>query len=264
LLSSGRTRKKAVIQICVTAFFMSTFLHNLFANKIIDGMAMTPIIFLHGALGTEHQFDKLLEEVKTDREIHTITFEGHGDANLKSRPFRIEYFTDNVLDYMDGKGIEKADLFGYSMGGYVALYLSKIKPGRVGKIATLGTILEWNKEIAEKEAAFLIPDKIKEKVPKFAGILSEQHPNGWESVVNKTREALLYLGENPVIAADEWQTMEHPVRIHVGDRDQTADPVRSIQICSKLEKGELVVLPNSYHPIAKTDLHLLAHSLKDY
>lgn len=225
---------------------------------------MTPIIFLHGALGTKHQFDQLLKEVKTKREIHAITFEGHGGADLKGRPFRIEHFVENVLDYMDKEGIEKADLFGYSMGGYVALYLSKIKPERIGKISTLGTILEWNKEIAEKEAAFLIPDKIKEKVPKFAKILSEQHPNGWETVVNKSREALLNLGENPVIAADEWKELEHPVRIHVGDRDQTADPIKSIQVCSKLKRGELVVLPNSYHPVEKTDLHLLAHSLIDY
>lgn len=90
------------------------------------------------------------------------------------------------------------------------------------------------------------------------------HPNGWESEVNKTRKALLHLGENSVIAADEWQDMKRPVRIHVGDRDQTVNPAKSIQICSKLEKGELVVLPNSYHPIAKADLHLMAHSLKDY
>ena len=225
---------------------------------------MIPTLFLHGALGTSDQLKPIVDQLNLNQPVHLLNFEGHGSEIIPDRPFRIEHFAENVLDYMEEEGIEKTDLFGYSMGGFVALYLSKIKPERVGKIATLGTILEWNKEIAENEAAFLIPNKIKEKVPKFAKFLSEQHPNGWESVVNKTREALLNLGEHPVIAADEWKELEHPVRIHVGDRDQTADPIKSIQVCSKLKRGELVVLPNSYHPVEKTDFHLLIHSLNDY
>src|SRR5699024_2238656 len=102
------------------------------------------------------------------------------------RPFRMEYFAENVLEYLDKNSIRPINIFGYSMGGYVALLLAKHHPERIQKIATLGTVLQWNKNVAERECRFLNPDKIEEKVPHFAEALAKKHPGGWKQVINKT------------------------------------------------------------------------------
>jgi pimeloyl-ACP methyl ester carboxylesterase len=70
---------------------------------------------------------------------------------LRGRPLRIESFAAAVLERMDGANIARADVFGYSMGGYVALHLAATSPARIRRVATLATKLVWTAEIAARE-----------------------------------------------------------------------------------------------------------------
>src|SRR5262245_65815367 len=100
---------------------------------------------------------------------------------------------------MDGAGITRAPFFGYSMGGYVALYLALHRPERVDRVATLGTKLRWDPQTAERDAARLDPQVIRAKVPRFADTLAARHEQagGGESVLARTAEVLQPLGEDP-------------------------------------------------------------------
>lgn len=225
---------------------------------------MNPILFLHGALGTSEQLNALADKLDLKQPIHFLNFEGHGSETSSNRSFRIEYFAENVLDYMEGHGIEQADFFGYSMGGYVAMYLAKNYSRRAGRIATLGTVLKWSPEIAEREVKFLNPDKIRDKVPQFADKLEMRHPSGWEEVAAKTKDLLLDLGSDPRIKGDDWMQIKHEVRIHTGDRDATAGIEQSMGVYNLLENGELMILPKTPHPIEQANVQLLAASLYDF
>jgi pimeloyl-ACP methyl ester carboxylesterase len=225
---------------------------------------MKPLILLHGALGTSEQLGPLSEKLDVDQPVHRLNFEGHGSGVLPDRPFRMEYFAENVLKYMDENEIGQADLYGYSMGGYVALYIALHHPERVGKVSTLGTVLKWSPEVAEREVKFLNPEKIREKVPKFATELNRRHPEVWEEVALKTKDLLSDLGKTPRIKDEEWSDIDHKVRIHVGDRDETAGIQQSMEVYRELEDGEFVVLPNSPHPIEQVDIDLLVASLNGF
>ncbi len=223
-----------------------------------------PLILLHGALGTLEQFDFLMPELENDFEVHRLNFEGHGEAGPTDSPFRMPYFVENVLGYMDEYDIDSANFFGYSMGGYVALILAKDHPERVNGVATLGTILQWDEEKAERECRYLHSNKIKEKVPHFAEQLKERHLSGWERVVNNTRDMLEYLGTNPEIESGEWKQITCPLRFHVGDQDTTAGLTETIEVYRKVDKSELVVLPKTGHPIIEVDKDFLVLSLEKF
>ena len=225
---------------------------------------MNPILFLHGALGTEKQFHPLISELHGAENVYTLTFEGHGTEDIPNRPFRIENFAENVIRYMDEHSIETANIFGYSMGGYVALYLAKKAPERVGKIATLGTVLTWSSEKAASETKLLNPNKIEEKVPKFAKMLDSEHPNGWKDVVLKTKDLLGHLGDHPTLSTEDFREVDHPVRIHIGDSDSTADLSETVKIYGLMKHAELSVMPATPHPIQKVDIGRLADSLTDF
>ena len=128
----------------------------------MNGKKKTPLILLHGALGTSEQFDFILPQLKEHFDVHQLNFEGHGNAGPTNSSFRIPYFAENVLGYMDEYRIDQAYFFGYSMGGYVALVLAKNNPERVKGVGTLGTILQWDEEVAERESKYLHPKKMKE------------------------------------------------------------------------------------------------------
>jgi pimeloyl-ACP methyl ester carboxylesterase len=88
-----------------------------------------------------------------------VELEGHGATPLRDRPLRIESFADAVLAAMDGANVGPADVFGYSMGGYIALYLAATSPDRVQRVATLATKLAWTPEVAARECALLDPQR---------------------------------------------------------------------------------------------------------
>ena len=91
------------------------------------------LVVLHGALGAIAQFGALIARLQGSVRIHTLDFEGHGNAPPRGRPFRIRHFADNVVEVLDRERILCADFFGYSMGGYVALQLALQAPHRVGR-----------------------------------------------------------------------------------------------------------------------------------
>src|SRR6476469_8718981 len=88
--------------------------------------------------------DKLSSEFKT----HLINFSGHGGKPMTEAKFSIALFADDVLDYMEKNRIERADIFGYSMGGYVAAYIAKYHPAKVNRIITLATKFYWDEATA--------------------------------------------------------------------------------------------------------------------
>jgi len=116
----------------------------------------------------------------------------HGAKDF-SNGFGIAAFSKELHEFILKNKLEKTSVFGYSMGAYVALYLSSQHPEILGNIITLGTKFSWSPEIAEKEIKMLDPEIIKEKVPKFALSLEKRHSDNWIILLNKTAEMILEL-----------------------------------------------------------------------
>jgi pimeloyl-ACP methyl ester carboxylesterase len=166
---------------------------------------------------------------------------------------------------MDGASIGQADLFGYSMGGYVALYLAATSPARIRRVATLATKLAWTPEIAARECALLDAATIRAKVPKFAAALEARHTaTGWEALLTKTADLLRDLGSRPLITNEVLASIGQPVRIAVGDRDATVTIEECIAAVRHLPHGELEVVPRTPHPFEKVPVERVASSLSEF
>jgi pimeloyl-ACP methyl ester carboxylesterase len=223
------------------------------------------LLLLHGALGSASQLEPLAGALAEDMSlrVHHLDFEGHGGAPLRDRPFRIVHFAENLRDWLERNVSGPIPIFGYSMGGYVALHLAAAEPERVRSVMTLGTRFRWTAEAAEREGRMMDPRAIEEKVPHFARALAERHASGWELVLDRTREMMRTLGENPVIDDDVLRSIAIPVRIGVGDRDTTVSVEESAGVARVLPRGELEVFPSTPHPIEKVDVARLARAIAE-
>jgi pimeloyl-ACP methyl ester carboxylesterase len=224
---------------------------------------MKSLLILHGALGSASQLDPVKEKFKQHGyEVHSVNFSGHGGEPFQAQ-FGIEQFTVDVLRYLDNHQIKLTDIFGYSMGGYVALWLAKDHPERVNRIVTLGTKFDWSVESSEKEVKKLNPEKILEKVPAFARILEHRHaPNDWKTLLQRTGEMMLSLGKNPILTRELLQTIKHPVIVCLGDLDDMADRNYSEKVAGFLPKGTFQLFENTPHPIEKMDLKKLVEAFE--
>src|SRR4051812_21159467 len=114
---------------------------------------MADVLLLHGALASANQFDKLIPLLQPGLRAGAIHFSGHGGTLMNPMGYTFQVFADDILKYVNDKGIEKVSLFGYSMGGYAALYFAKLHPQRVQNVFTLNVKFRWDAGSTQKEMA---------------------------------------------------------------------------------------------------------------
>lgn len=222
------------------------------------------ILLLHGALGSAESLNPLKEILESDFEVFTYTFKGHGGSKIPSEDFTISNFANEVLDFIEENSLDKIVIFGYSMGGYVGLYLAKYFPEKVAKLYTLATKLNWTIEGSIKEASMLNPNKIKEKVPKYALALEQLHGSNWEILMDKTALLMLNLGKNPAIKESDYEEIKVPVLISVGDKDVMVSIEESVFAFRKIPNCLFYVMPNTIHLIEKVDVRQVANQIKNF
>ena len=217
------------------------------------------ILLLHGALGADTQLLPLKSELeKSGHEVFTMNFSGHGGAPFRADGFGIEAFANDVAEFVDHHHLSNLDIFGYSMGGYVALWYALQYPEKINKIITLGTKFDWSPESAAQEVKKINPEKIEEKVPAFARILERRHgPNDWKELLNKTASMMKQLGDQPLLHKANLIKINCPTTIAIGDQDDMADHRYSETVSSFLENGKFEMLPNIPHPIERVPIEIL-------
>lgn len=225
---------------------------------------MQHLLLLHGAIGAKEQFNDLAQKLESKFTVHTMNFSGHGGAVMPDS-FSIKGFAKDVAEYLAAKNIQTIKIFGYSMGGYVALYLAKEHPQLIDGIFTLATKFDWSPEIAAKETKMLDAEKIAEKVPAFANVLEKRHyPNDWKTVMSETAKMMVEMGNNNPLSIEDFSNIKIPVRISIGDKDAMVTLEETIAIYRQLPNATLTVFPNTQHPIEKVDVEELATALERF
>lgn len=223
---------------------------------------MKNLIILHGALGAQSQFEQLAAALSDNFKIYTLDFDGHGTKSGMETNFSIERFAQNLHDFMQENQLHKPLIFGYSMGGYVALKLESQHPGSLEKLVTLGTKFDWNPESAEKESKMLNPGKIEEKVPAFAAYLESLHgANEWKTVLHRTAAMMLELGNNPALKPEDLRQIEIPVTLLRGSKDNMVTAEETQHVRELLIHAAYHELANWQHPINLVPSKELAQEL---
>lgn len=222
------------------------------------------LLLLHGALGSSQQFDVLKKIIEPAFEVHDLSFSGHGGLPI-TKSFSMDLFVGDVLKYLDSHQIESIDIFGYSMGGYVALMLAWVQPPCVKRIMTLGTKFKWTPESAANEMRMMAPEIIEEKFPKFAEVLRiRHHPENWKTVLHETNRMIESLGNAPGLKDDDLISITHEVLICVGNADNMVTQDESRNAAALLANGQFQSIPDFKHPIDMVDQTLLGKLVLDY
>jgi len=215
-------------------------------------------LLLHGALGSKEQLESLKLLLNDSLDVSSMSLIGHGERPPTELTFSIPLFAQDVITYMENNDIDQINIFGHSMGGYVALYLAYHYPERISSVVTLGTKFDWSKEFAENENRLINPSMIEKKVPKFAEILKNRHSGScWKEVLKKSSEILLSLGSKPVLSNDCYTGIKQEIKILLGDKDNMVSTKESIEVSDHLPNGSFHVISDSEHNIEKVNLENL-------
>ena len=225
---------------------------------------MKEILLLHGALGSKDQFADLEITLAGNFKVHALNFSGHGRRPSHHHAFTIQNFAHEVLDWMNEHYDTTLDVFGYSMGGYVALWMARFYPDRIGNVFTLGAKLKWNDEEAEKEIKLLNPEQVVEKVPAFATELAGRPgEHEWKSVMSKTALLMKDLAHTHLTDQD-FLKMENKVLLGLGGLDNMVSKDETEYFHQLLKNSQLKIFDGVQHPIEKVPVSLLQNEIEKF
>ena len=105
----------------------------------------TPLVFLHSALGTRHEFDKLVSYYG-DRTLILPDFPSHGESTTTLQKLTMRDLANYIRDLLIHLQISNVDFIGYSMGGYAAIELALHSPELVRNIVSHAMKFYWTEE----------------------------------------------------------------------------------------------------------------------
>jgi pimeloyl-ACP methyl ester carboxylesterase len=94
----------------------------------------TPLVLLAGQSNNHHWWDAIRADFHPARSTLTLDYRGTGDSAKPDAPYSTELFAQDVIAVLDELGIDRADVYGTSMGGRVAQQLAARHPHRVGAL----------------------------------------------------------------------------------------------------------------------------------
>ena len=109
--------------------------HGLQMYYEIHGSGGTPLLLLHGGLfNIDLQFGALLPSLAATRQVIATDFQGHGRTNDLDRPLTSADLASDVVGLLQHLEVPQVDVFGFSVGGAVALHLAIRHPELVRKL----------------------------------------------------------------------------------------------------------------------------------
>lgn len=108
-----------------------------------------PLILLHsnGCSGYEYEYAIPLLAGKYD--VIAWDMPGHGDSEPITRHYTIEDYSEALVEFMDGLGIERAHIAGSSVGGSICAYIGEHHGGRAESLMFIETPTRSSSDWAE-------------------------------------------------------------------------------------------------------------------
>jgi esterase len=108
----------------------------------VDVATYTPVILLHGLLGSKRNFSTVAQslavQLEKKRRIVGLDLRNHGDNHHDWREeMNYRNMASDVLHWMDSHNMPSAILVGHSMGGKVAQAIALLEPQRVEGLCVL-------------------------------------------------------------------------------------------------------------------------------
>ena len=178
-----------------------------------------PLIVLHGAYMNIPTMGAIIPRLAETHKVYALEFQGHGRTTDIDRPITYPNLADDVAVFMDEVGLEKADVFGYSMGSAVGLQLAIRHPQKVNKLAAASVSYDaegwqpaFREFIPQMTVEMFLDMPFAEDYRKLAA-----DPEGFPALVEK----LIALEHEPMAWEADVKALKTPVLIITGDADVT-------------------------------------------
>jgi pimeloyl-ACP methyl ester carboxylesterase len=237
-----------------------------------------PILFISGTSQTKDAWEPTLlsQLAATNHTVIVFDNRGIGETNIGTKPFSIEQFANDTAGLLDALQIEKADVFGASLGSFVAQELALNYPEKVDRLILHATYCGGNEAIyASGEAAELVMIlasgqvlqnmTAEEQAMVLAQIMFppewlEEHPEILNTTVIQlapSRSATPEIIQQQGLASGTWKgscdrlaNITQPTLLIVGDQDVVLPAANAVMMAQRIPNSWLVIIQGTGHGMA--------------
>jgi pimeloyl-ACP methyl ester carboxylesterase len=199
---------------------------------------------------------EIVPSLAETRQVIAVELQGHGHTADIDRPLSYEQMADDVSALLAEIGIEKADLFGYSMGGGVALQVALRHPEVVRKLVVASASYTSEGMYPEVLATIetITPEAFAGSPLDEAYLRTAPNPEAFPNLVAKLKQLDM---EPYAWPPEDIQAIAAPTLLIIGDSDAIR-PEHAVELfrllgggvmgdLAGLPKSQLAVLPGTTH-----------------
>jgi pimeloyl-ACP methyl ester carboxylesterase len=191
---------------------------------------------------------------------------GVGYSSKPDRPYTMDNFADDLEDLLNYLSIDKAFLWGVSMGGMIAMYFTYKNPDRVRGLILGETNFGIKSVPPSKEALEILMQPPKSGLDKREMLIERMRVAFSREYFNKHRDEIEYLvnlrirfeedpkAYNNQLAAvlsfdfkDKLPSIRVPTLIVTGDEDYVVNPQNSYIMNQSIPNSKLIILRGAGH-----------------
>jgi pimeloyl-ACP methyl ester carboxylesterase len=239
-----------------------------FAYRELGPQGGVPVIFLHHLTAGLDDWDpSIIDGVARNHRV--IAFDNRGVGRSEGEtPDDVHAMAHDAEAFIDALKLKKVDLFGYSLGGFIAQVIALERPALVRKIilagtgpaggvgiARIGEVLQgaMQRSAVEKKHPknflFFTASELSQKsANEFLTRLGERTTDKDASVSNEAIHAqavaITKWGMSP---ANDLEAISQPVLVANGDEDAMVPTVNSFELFHRLRNAKLSIFPDASH-----------------
>lgn len=203
-----------------------------------------PLVYIPPAFGCAGM--KSFPELVAGHSVVTMDLQGHGrTADIPERPITLEQSAEDLVGLLRHLGIPRADFFGESYGGVMAIMIALRHPGRVGRVATCGATFGPPHSALDmkmlRTSAVPGPDSTAFRFQRehYRRVAPDPDcwPRFWEKMCSIRWEGF---------PEDQLASLQAPLLIALGDRDFVRLE-HAVETFRRIPNAELAVIPNAGH-----------------
>ncbi|MCC6336381.1 MAG: alpha/beta fold hydrolase [Myxococcales bacterium] len=219
-----------------------------------------PVLLLHGFPFTSESFWPQLGAPPSGFRLIVPDHRGFGMSEPAPGPATMEALAEDALALLDALGVPQAVVGGVSMGGYVAIALTRRDPGRVKALVLMDTQSSADDE-AGKARREAVAKEVEESgvSPVVEALLPKLMAPAVDPTVRARVEKMMRAQSPAAVAAasrgmatradgkDILSRFGGPCLVVVGEQDLITPPEKARAMASLMPQAQVAVIPGAGH-----------------